>query len=352
MSEVEAVEQLHRAAQARLGLAVALMSKDAFGAVQATNPATGGARWAEAMVQAVLVARELSALLAQSYYQLARALELGVTLGQVLNGRPATIGGLRDNFLEQAMSIASIGDDAEATPFHALYDGSIADGALRRIDILPEVQNFLDQADESQDSRPVRSDPFNWPTLKADDETAAAIRKQLMDEAITPYSDEVAKLRKQESERANTVARLEKAHAAKGQLGAGRADEQVMRAGRAILEHAQGRDRRVLKFARGTGSNPCAFCAMLASRGFVYASSQTADKTYRDGGLRSYHPNCHCFPIARWVDESPLPQQNAYFEQLWKTEIQNKFSGRAALRQWRKVLAQKRREGASTTTDE
>ena len=353
MSEIEAVEQLHRAAQARLGLAVALLSKDRWATVQATNPAASGARWAQAMSEAVMAARELSALLAQSYYQLARALETGRIMGPMLSGRPATIGGLREGFLEQVLSIADLGDDTESTPFHALYDDSVADGALRQVDILPEVQNFLDLSDESLDGRSVESDPFNWPTIKADEAVAQQLRKQLTDEALTPFTEQVSKLRRRErdSEATNTVSQLEKAHTAKGGLGAGRADEQTMRAGRAVLEHVQGRDRRVLKYARGTAANPCAFCAMLASRGFVYASSQSASGTYRDGGIRSYHPNCHCFPIARWVEESPLPQSNAYFEQLWKDEIQNKFTGRAALRQWRRLLAQKRRDGDTTTSE-
>lgn len=38
------------------------------------------------------------------------------------------------------------------------------------------------------------------------------------------------------------------------------------------------------------GSDPCDFCLMLASRGAVYASEDTAGKT------KKYHGNCNCVP--------------------------------------------------------
>lgn len=46
------------------------------------------------------------------------------------------------------------------------------------------------------------------------------------------------------------------------------------------------------------GRKPCDFCKMLASRGAVYHSRQSAG----DGG--SFHDNCHCVPTQIWEGDS------------------------------------------------
>ncbi len=51
--------------------------------------------------------------------------------------------------------------------------------------------------------------------------------------------------------------------------------------------------RHGVKFARvPTGAETCAFCIMLASRGFVYASEKTA------GEFDHFHDNCDCKVVA------------------------------------------------------
>lgn len=50
-----------------------------------------------------------------------------------------------------------------------------------------------------------------------------------------------------------------------------------------------GRDSMRVRFARvPSGIETCSFCLMLASRGFVYISKDSA------GAVRHYHPNCDC----------------------------------------------------------
>lgn len=295
-----------------------------------------------------MMARELSAALARSYYRLARAVETGYTMGA--KDEKLTIGRLRSDFSEQALSIADIGEDSEASPFHALYDSDIAEGQLAEIDITDEIQEFLDES-TSSDGQAVRVDPYAWPPVASGDEILERIKRSLIEDAVKPLSNDVARIGKQPRiDQKRALAKITEAHEAKGKLGAGKADEYVMRAGRAVLDHAAGQDRRVLKFARGTSATPCHFCAMLASRGFVYVSRQTATNAAAgSGGIRSYHPNCHCFPIARWSTQSPLPGLNAYFETLWNKEIRGKFSGDQALRKWRKVIAEQRGQGSIPT---
>lgn len=43
-----------------------------------------------------------------------------------------------------------------------------------------------------------------------------------------------------------------------------------------------------------TGAETCAFCLLVASRGFVYTSEQTAGKG------NAYHGDCDCLPVPDW----------------------------------------------------
>lgn len=68
-----------------------------------------------------------------------------------------------------------------------------------------------------------------------------------------------------------------------------RVDYEIKRAaGNCVIENSR-LDPRSRKWARvPTGAETCTFCLMLASRGFVYSSAQTA------GSDGHYHPNCDC----------------------------------------------------------
>lgn len=58
-------------------------------------------------------------------------------------------------------------------------------------------------------------------------------------------------------------------------------------------------DRRVKRFARVPRGKTCAFCSMLASRGFVYASARSA------GELKRYHDKCDCMVVPAFGDKNP-----------------------------------------------
>lgn len=62
---------------------------------------------------------------------------------------------------------------------------------------------------------------------------------------------------------------------------------QAMMGGRLTVAATAGRDRRAVGWRRVTDGNPCAFCAMLASRGPVYRDAAAAD------GIQ-YHSHCGC----------------------------------------------------------
>lgn len=62
--------------------------------------------------------------------------------------------------------------------------------------------------------------------------------------------------------------------------------------GRKVMETTIARDERATGWSRVTDDDPCAWCAMLASRGPVYKTARTAGDP-RAGGQR-YHDLCAC----------------------------------------------------------
>ena len=73
-----------------------------------------------------------------------------------------------------------------------------------------------------------------------------------------------------------------------------------------VLENIKDRSKH-LKFARvPTGLETCAFCFMLASRGFVYWSRATA------GEFDHYHSNCNCRIVPGFDDVDPDTQVEGY----------------------------------------
>lgn len=70
----------------------------------------------------------------------------------------------------------------------------------------------------------------------------------------------------------------------------------VMYSGRATVAHNTEHDPANPRFARvPRGSKTCAFCTMLASRGFVYRSKASAG-----GEWNHFHDDCRCQVVTEW----------------------------------------------------
>lgn len=72
-------------------------------------------------------------------------------------------------------------------------------------------------------------------------------------------------------------------------------------------------------YARVTAARPCAFCAMLASRGPVYQSEST-------GGFRA-HGHCSCTVEPVFTREQPWPGRAREFHDLWNQAQQQARDG-------------------------
>lgn len=348
LPEMVAVEQLHQAAQARLGIVAAYLALAEWEAVSATNAVATGGVWVARSLRIIASIRRKSRKLAIAYYQLSRALETGRTLG-VPDGSTAgnvTYGTLRDNFLESVDEIAKIGDGKtnDTDPDLAWFEENIPDrgivprGAngvtikLTDTDLDGPVAKLKRVTNRSDDTKKVKVDPFKWPVDADQDAVDEAYEKLLRKKALQQSEDSSKEARADESlTHDEAIEKIEKGHNNAGSQGAGVVDQAGITAGRDVIDIATKRDKLVRAVARGTSANPCYFCAMLASRGFAYKSEATAG--FGDD-IKKYHPNCHCYPIVRWTRETELPELNAYFKKKWY-EVTKGLTGPAMTKAWR-----------------
>ncbi|MCK2239392.1 MULTISPECIES: hypothetical protein [unclassified Crossiella] len=92
---------------------------------------------------------------------------------------------------------------------------------------------------------------------------------------------------------------------------------QARAAGRAAMLAYLRSDPRALGYMRVTDGDPCAFCAMLASRGAVYLTKSSAltDKGNPEDG---YHDGCGCEAEPVYTTTPALPEASRRFAQLYK----------------------------------
>lgn len=76
--------------------------------------------------------------------------------------------------------------------------------------------------------------------------------------------------------------------------------------GRETVRRAVREDRQAVGYARAAALGACAFCRLMASRGAVYATAQSAGREANerfsgDASVAKFHDNCHCaiIPVFR-----------------------------------------------------
>lgn len=106
--------------------------------------------------------------------------------------------------------------------------------------------------------------------------------------------------------------------------------------GRQTLIGTAEADALAVGYARITDGNPCPFCAMLASRGFVYRSRESAN--FAHNGVDRYHDHCGCTVEPAFSRGQALPAANERYEKLWIESTRGK-SGKDAINAFRDALA-------------
>jgi hypothetical protein len=87
---------------------------------------------------------------------------------------------------------------------------------------------------------------------------------------------------------------------------------QVLSGGRMLVHETTGADTRAQGWRRVTDGDPCAFCAMLATRGPVYSSKAKAD-AIGGTGLR-YHGHCGCTAEIVYGEWQPNEAEQGYID--------------------------------------
>lgn len=105
----------------------------------------------------------------------------------------------------------------------------------------------------------------------------------------------------------------------------------VVNAGRETVAGAVQADVAALGFLRVTDGNPCAFCAMLASRGAVYKTAESA------GEVNKYHDSCGCVVVPVFTDTPTLPASSQRYANLWRTSTRG-LSGDEARKAFRRAV--------------
>ncbi|MEX5637411.1 hypothetical protein [Parafrankia sp. FMc2] len=105
---------------------------------------------------------------------------------------------------------------------------------------------------------------------------------------------------------------------------AGAAARLVLDGGRRTVDDTVRADPKAQGWVRVTSGQPCAFCAMLASRGPAYKSDRTSRFQAHD------HCACTSEPV---FEGSELPAENRRWEQLWRESAAGKDNQLARFRQ-------------------
>lgn len=90
------------------------------------------------------------------------------------------------------------------------------------------------------------------------------------------------------------------------------------------------------RWIRVTDGDPCAFCAMLAGRGPVYLT--------KDSAGFSAHDHCACTAEPVYHATAPWPGRAQEFHTLWNEHIRNRYSGKEARREWQRLYRRLQQE--------
>jgi hypothetical protein len=187
---------------------------------------------------------------------------------------------------------------------------------MEATDLPSYIEEWLDESAQGA-GKFIDVDEFDWDEDESWDEIQDRLESALQKEVVDAANKRLEVIRSSEAAPGAAMDQLVEQHANAGSIAAGRADRYGISAGRSEIDRVIKRDRKVKLVARGLGPNPCNFCAMLASRGFVYKDKRTANLAGGSDSIKRYHDNCHCYPIVRWVDASEVPQANQWLQDKW-----------------------------------
>lgn len=340
-SELDALEAAFRSAQARLGVAAGLVTRDEWMGLRIASPSSGSYGMMMRLLRLILGLRSMSRRLSQSYYQLARAMETGYTVSE--DGEDMMLSELRDSFqadLEMVRTLDFNWPNMTAEEKYAaqqMLEVSRGDtDSWNPGELGQSLEDWIDSI--VGEDRVINGEKIAWTNdrIQSLDDAMRAFRNVIGEAGIKDLEDKIRRLKQKYADDPDRLlAEIEDAFLTNRDKLAGVIDDAAIGSGRELINDSMMRDKRAVWVARGVRSNPCHFCSMLASRGFVYKSARDA--------VAGTHPNCHCYPIVRWSKEKPkLPESNQYYQDMWD-KVTGDHYGKDKVKAWRKWLAPIRR---------
>lgn len=148
------------------------------------------------------------------------------------------------------------------------------------------------------------------------------VRKSLLAVGPYDYANKVAEI-----QRLNVSPQQQRALLAEAkQVTAGKVASSVVRhaqaGGRQTIHENSQRDEVALGWIRVTKAKPCAFCAMLASRGIHYRSFKEgsfdlSNARFTGEGDAKVHDECGCSLKPVYSKNDPIAKQNQQFADMW-----------------------------------
>lgn len=358
--EWEVAFYAYRAAQARTATTAGYLVLNEWNTL--VNPASitssSAGQFMDYLVRIIRAFRLRQMNLARSYLQYVAALELQAPGGKPLFGENSSrLSDYRDVFLDGVRDAAGMGTgEVPLWPTDADWDFVLSE--LRQLDEqgassnaksaplsdLDLTQRLEDLEDSLGDDLDLEGVEFNWPEPEGESNDQG--HREYFENLIRELEEELREAQRRddllagddepaEARRDREAARAEELKEVQGNKLAGQVMQATSHAADQVTQWARNTDRRIRMVARGTSATPCAFCAMLASRGFAYSSVSSAMTTSGGTGFQRYHPNCQCYPIVRYVDASEAPALNRKFREMWED---SKGHGEPTMNVFRRAL--------------
>lgn len=118
----------------------------------------------------------------------------------------------------------------------------------------------------------------------------------------------------------------------------GAATNLALEGGREVIHGTVQEDDEAIGWARVGDGDPCAFCAMLISRGAVYRSAETAgrakNKHFVGDGMFKFHNHDYCTGVPVFDPNDPVLDHAEKLYDQWLEKTAG-HSGKAAINAWR-----------------
>jgi hypothetical protein len=297
--------------------------------------------------------RGVSRRLAARYYNLIRAIGTGqaypdieeefvretgtVTLEVLYSALAETLNEvITSTSLDIRSTERSAPDDTQSAAVDLTLDQRLDDLGDALLDMFQET--FPGEVDLAETVEIEQEENWDWPEIDDEADLDEDLLAEIEEKAIRELKEIVEKELRSDRPMSESLDRIADRADAKGAEAASLVDADVMRAGRQLINDAGLKDPGRYGWMRVTGARPCAFCSMLASRGAVYDTRESA------GYGNLYHKNCHCTQVPVFIKNPYFSARDKFFIDSW-TSVTKGYSGKSALKTWRTWLTKEYRSG-------